>query len=86
MAAYNVAVGPRPNRNLYLLVWRVTRRIAALVSVARRRRLGVVFFASLLGDQCSALWPIQLDIASDFASFEIAKHFAYGDQREREIA
>eukprot|EP00965_Chrysotila_dentata_P046014 1529216-Pleurochrysis_carterae.AAC.1 len=75
MATYDVAIGPRPNRNLAFLVRRVAWGIAALVAITRRRRLGAVVFASLLGDQCSALRPIQLDVAADFTSFEIAKHF-----------
>eukprot|EP00965_Chrysotila_dentata_P131133 4334603-Pleurochrysis_carterae.AAC.1 len=61
MAAYDVAIGPRPNRDLAFLVWRVTWGIAALVAIARRRRLGAIVSASLLGDKRSALRPIQLD-------------------------
>eukprot|EP00965_Chrysotila_dentata_P160903 5313232-Pleurochrysis_carterae.AAC.1 len=61
MATYNVAIGPRPSKDLDLLVRRVAWGIAAFVAVARRRRLGAVVFTSLLGDQRSALWPIQLD-------------------------
>eukprot|EP00965_Chrysotila_dentata_P164460 5430080-Pleurochrysis_carterae.AAC.1 len=61
MATYDVAIGPRPNRDLALLVRRVAWGIAAFVAIARRGRLGAVVLASLLGDQRSALWPIQLD-------------------------
>eukprot|EP00965_Chrysotila_dentata_P166827 5509112-Pleurochrysis_carterae.AAC.1 len=69
----DVAISPRAGRNLAFLVWRVTRGIAALVPVARRRRLGTVVFAHLLGYESSALRSVQFYVPADLARFEIAR-------------
>eukprot|EP00965_Chrysotila_dentata_P134559 4450910-Pleurochrysis_carterae.AAC.1 len=85
VATFDVAIGPRAGRNFARIIWRVARGIATFIAIARWRRLGTVVSACLFGDQGSAPRPVQLDIPADFASLEIAQHFAYRDQRERKI-
>eukprot|EP00965_Chrysotila_dentata_P114457 3783078-Pleurochrysis_carterae.AAC.1 len=80
MAALDKAIRPRSRWGFDLLVRCVTRRIGALVAVARRRRFWAVVVAHLFGDKGSALRSIRLYVAADLACLVVAEHFADGNE------
>eukprot|EP00965_Chrysotila_dentata_P161906 5347120-Pleurochrysis_carterae.AAC.1 len=55
VAAFGESIGPWARSSLAFLVWNVTRRVAALVVIARRRGSSAVILTHLLGDESKAL-------------------------------